>query len=92
MAGEGIPQQRVAESAETPTAPTPGLGRGFAGGAQVAAGTYRVILTVDGQEYTATVRVDNDPTQPIGTLSVDADEEPEGDDEPDERIPARADG
>jgi hypothetical protein len=48
-----------------------GGGRGGFGGAQlVAPGIYRVILTVDGQEFTQTVRVDPDPTLPNHILAA----------------------
>ena len=35
----------------------------------VAAGTYRVVLTVDGKEYTTTVRIENDPNAPGRNLT-----------------------
>jgi uncharacterized membrane protein YgcG len=41
-----------------------GGGRGGGGGGRVAAGAYRVVLTVDGQEFAQTVRVQSDPVVP----------------------------
>jgi len=37
----------------------------------VPAGIYRVVLNIDGQELTQTIRVDADPTMPAGTASQD---------------------
>lgn len=85
-APQAPPRGTETESAETPAPPPTGFGR-FGGGAQVPAGTYRVVLTVDGQEYTSVVRVENDPTLPVGAIAVDADEdEPDDGEEPEERI------
>jgi photosystem II stability/assembly factor-like uncharacterized protein len=47
---------------------------GFQQQARVPAGTYRVVLTVDGQEFTTTVRVEADPNVP--PRGVAEDEEP----------------
>jgi S1-C subfamily serine protease/photosystem II stability/assembly factor-like uncharacterized protein len=38
-----------------------GLGRGGAGASSVAPGTYRVVLTVDGQELAQSIRIEPDP-------------------------------
>lgn len=38
------------------------FGFGGAFGTPVAAGTYKIILSVDGEEFTQTVKVENDPT------------------------------
>jgi hypothetical protein len=46
-----------------------GAGPGF--GTPVLPGTYRVVLTVDGQEYTQTVRVEADPVQPAVLITPD---------------------
>jgi len=51
-----------------------GGGRGF-GGATVPAGTYCVILTVDGKEYKQTVRVVADPNLPNGVIFTEEEEE-----------------
>jgi hypothetical protein len=45
-----------------PPQPGPRAG-GFGGGLAVAPGLYRIVLTVDGQEYTQPVRVEADPVQ-----------------------------
>jgi photosystem II stability/assembly factor-like uncharacterized protein len=88
--GEGTPRATVTESSGTPVAPPPGMGRGF-GGAQVAAGTYRVVLTIDGQEFTTVVRVENDPTLPAGAMAVDAAEEDSEEEKADAQIRNRVD-
>ena len=43
-------------------------GGGFGGGRPVPAGTYRVVLTVDGQEFAQTVRVELDPAAPANVV------------------------
>ncbi|MFO0926173.1 MAG: hypothetical protein U0736_03920 [Gemmataceae bacterium] len=42
----------------------------------VPAGTYRVVLTVDGVEHTQGLRIENDPTLPPGTTIAEPDETP----------------
>lgn len=44
-------------------------------GAAVPPGMYRVVLTVDGQEFTQALRVEADPNAPAGGLIADGDEE-----------------
>jgi S1-C subfamily serine protease/photosystem II stability/assembly factor-like uncharacterized protein len=65
-----------------------GGGRGGGGGARLAApGTYRVVLTVDGKEYTEEIRLVSDPNLPILsdlTASDEIIEEDEGDQEEEE--------
>jgi photosystem II stability/assembly factor-like uncharacterized protein len=53
-----------------------GGGKGGPGGmfGQAPAGVYRVILTVDGREFTSTVRIENDPNVPIGPAGADEEE------------------
>jgi S1-C subfamily serine protease/photosystem II stability/assembly factor-like uncharacterized protein len=58
-----------------PGGPGGGLG-GFAA-ARVSPGEYRIVLTVDGQQFTQTVRVESDPTLPNGVIAGEADAEAE---------------
>lgn len=51
-------------STASPTTQGPGGQRFPAFGPLAAPGQYRVVLNVDGQEFTQTVRVENDPTRP----------------------------
>jgi hypothetical protein len=69
-----------ATAAPTPSPASPassrrtgGLGGGGFGGGNriVAPGTYRVVLTVDGQAFTQTLRVDADPNLPPGQVMVE---------------------
>ncbi|MCS6859802.1 MAG: PDZ domain-containing protein [Abditibacteriales bacterium] len=69
-------------SGETPTPPSQGRGGGFGGlggfARPVPAGLYRVVLTVDGKEYTQTLRIENDPVVPeASTANDDAETEEE---------------
>lgn len=48
---------------------------GIGGGAAVPPGTYRIVLSVDGKEFSQTVRVEADPTAPAGTLAMEEEEE-----------------
>jgi photosystem II stability/assembly factor-like uncharacterized protein len=50
-------------------------GPGGAGGAGVPAGTYRVVLIVDDQEFTQTVQVEGDPVQPPVLIAPDDDDD-----------------
>ncbi len=53
-----------------------GGGRGgFGGGVTVAPGVYRVVLTVDGKEFTRPVRVMADPSAPASILTSDGDDD-----------------
>jgi hypothetical protein len=53
-----------------------GGGRGgFGGGGTVAAGSYRVCLTVDGKDFNQSVAVENDPNLPAGAVGSDEFEE-----------------
>ncbi|MBM4000143.1 MAG: PDZ domain-containing protein [Planctomycetes bacterium] len=66
----------------------PGAGsRGFGGGARpVPAGSYRVLLTVDGKEFSQVVRVERDPGAPADAVGVEEQEwTDEGDEEERER-------
>ena len=56
-----------------------GQGGGFAGGfrTSVPPGTYKVVLTVDGQQYTSTVRVEADPNMPNAIGITQQEEEKE---------------
>ncbi|HMP59531.1 MAG TPA: PDZ domain-containing protein [Gemmatales bacterium] len=75
----------TAPAPTTPTAPTattpaaaaapqqPRRG-GFGAVQLVPTGTYRVILVVDGKEYTQTLEVQADPNVPLGEISTEVDE------------------
>ncbi len=72
--GAGRPE---AES-ETPEAPTPGpvaavrqFVRGVGRGTPVPPGSYRVVLNVDGSEFTQGVRVEQDPSIPLTEAIAD---------------------
>lgn len=47
----------------------------FGSGRTVPSGAYRLTLTVDGKEYVQTVRVEDDPTMPPGSVVTSADEQ-----------------
>ena len=50
-----------------------GGGAGFAPGRPAAPGSYKVVLTVDGKEYTQVVKIEADPNAPPpGTINEDA--------------------
>lgn len=81
-AGEGEPETPPA----TPGVSVRG-GRGARGGSTggpgggaatfprpVPPGTYRVVLTVDGEQWSQTVRVEADPTLPVSTVPVEEEE------------------
>ena len=53
----------------------PGGPGGFGGGPAAQAGTYRIVLTVDGQEYTQGLTVVADPTVASSGISADQEEE-----------------
>ena len=57
------------------------FGGGF--GASVPPGAYRVVLTVDGEEYTQTLRVEADP---VVSNAVMSDDGPNGDEEEEEEL------
>jgi hypothetical protein len=59
--GRGGSETRTRASAPTAVGP-----RG-----PVSSGTYRVVLTVDGQEFTQPLRVETDPTLPPGSIRAD---------------------
>ena len=69
-----------------------GGGRGGAGGPAIPAGTYRVVLTVDGQEFAQAVTVELDPNAPKDLISLDGDEQVGDEDEEADRGPARFPG
>jgi photosystem II stability/assembly factor-like uncharacterized protein len=56
-----------------------GGGFGF-GGLQVPAGTYRVVLTVDGKALSQSLTIEGDPTPPRSLTAEDEEEEDDGDD------------
>ncbi len=58
-----------------------GRGGGFGGGTSVAAGTYRIVLTVDGEEFAQNLRVEPDP---VVTDAVTTDDQPVMDEEEEE--------
>ncbi len=70
-------QAGAAPAGDRPSTPRPPSGRpgGFGGGRRVPSGSYKLVLTVDGQEFTQTIRVEADPNVPP-TLA--ADQEAEG--------------
>ncbi len=73
------PAQTAAQSPGGPQARPAGAGgsgQGGQGGTLRAAtpGTYRVVLTVDGKEFTQVVQVQRDPNAPA-TLSAELEEE-----------------
>src|SRR5262249_28287247 len=92
--GEATPQAPPArpteasppgESTETetearPAEPRPFPGGGFGGGRPVQPGMYRVVLSVDGQDYTQDLRVEADPSAPNGVIIADDDEDEDEDD------------
>jgi photosystem II stability/assembly factor-like uncharacterized protein len=55
-----------------------GGGKGGFGGNAAPSGSYRVVLTVDGKEYSTSVRIENDPNVPERPI-VPGDNEPDGD-------------
>jgi photosystem II stability/assembly factor-like uncharacterized protein len=67
------------ESAAPPV--LPGRPGGFGRAAAVTPGMYRVVLSVDGKEFSETVRVEPDPSAPV--IEIAADEETMMDDEMD---------
>jgi photosystem II stability/assembly factor-like uncharacterized protein len=77
----GVPAQQPAQ----------GSGRVRRPGASVApAGTYAVVLTVDGKEFKQSLVVENDPSIPAGA-TVAEDELEEQDEEDEERNPQKTD-
>ncbi len=73
---------------------------GFAFGAQAGPGTYRLLLTVDGKEYSQPIHVEADPTAPAQLISAaeqgndevnrpDEDEDPDKITDPDKDEEAR---
>jgi hypothetical protein len=69
----GTEQQRGGRGAGGPGG---GFGRG--GGLRgVAPGTYRIILTVDGEQFTQALRVEGDPAFPNGLIAQDGDDDGE---------------
>jgi photosystem II stability/assembly factor-like uncharacterized protein len=62
---------------------------GFGGGAPIQPGTYRVVLVVDGQEFSQAVRVEADPTAPAGLISADQEEDEDMDEEAREKAEAK---
>jgi photosystem II stability/assembly factor-like uncharacterized protein len=51
-----------------------GFGRGFGGGQLAAPGMYRVVLTVDGKEFTQSLRVEADPSAPTSLIAEEDDD------------------
>lgn len=79
-------------AAQTPPAGQPGAaggGQRFGGfgqiGAAVPPGMYRVVLMVDGQEFTQPLRVEADPNLPAGAAIADEEDVEEEDVEEEER-------
>ncbi len=64
-------------AARQPMQPGGRPGTGGLGGRPVAPGTYRVVLSVDGQDFSAALAVEPDPTAPPGLLAENEEEEEE---------------
>lgn len=69
----GEPAQPPGESGEAPPQRR-GPGQG-PGGVSVPPGIYRVVLTVDGKEFTQLLRVEPDPSAPSTALAAEEDDE-----------------
>jgi photosystem II stability/assembly factor-like uncharacterized protein len=80
--GGGAAAQPATESA-TPAGPGGPGAFGF-GGALAATGTYRVVLTVDGQEQAVALRVEPDPTAPASLSASENGEKQDMDEDEDE--------
>ncbi|HMP02533.1 MAG TPA: hypothetical protein PKC45_08555, partial [Gemmatales bacterium] len=65
------PTETTPAAAAAPQQPRRG---GFGAVQLVPTGTYRVILVVDGKEYTQTLEVQADPNVPLGEISTEVDE------------------
>jgi hypothetical protein len=99
-AGGATPPPLEGSGGETSTPTQPQQGRGGGGGfggafggafgRPIPAGTYRIVLTVDGKEYTQTLRVENDPVVPEASAAND-DEEMEEEEMKKEANPKRID-
>ena len=68
----------IRSTSRAPAIGATGPQRGFGGGAPVPPGTYRVVLTVDGQEFTQPLKVELDPALAAAaaageSIEVDAD-------------------
>jgi hypothetical protein len=80
------PERQAGQPGAGPGGPGGGGFRGFGGfgGTPVPPGTYRVVLTVDGKEYSQAIRVEADPTVPpsdvIAEDEIEEDEEHERED------------
>jgi hypothetical protein len=73
-AAGGISETPTESGEETPPR-RPGGGFGGPGGAApVASGTYRVVLTVDGKEFSQTLRVEGDPVPGSGLFAEEEEE------------------
>ena len=57
----------------------------------MAPGNYRIVLTVDGKEYSQTVRVDPDPNLPPGQIAEEELVMPEEEEEEEETDRTRID-
>jgi hypothetical protein len=82
--GGGAPGgQPAAQGAQAPAAPQgelPQMPAEFAGfgqgrGPSVTPGVYRIVLTVDGQEFAQNLRIDTDPTMPANWVAPEPDAE-----------------
>jgi hypothetical protein len=60
-----------------------GFGRGGFGGRPVAPGTYRIILAVDGGQFTQPLRVEADPAAPHNLIAADEPDAESDDSDPD---------
>jgi photosystem II stability/assembly factor-like uncharacterized protein len=79
-AGAGAAQAPAA-SGESESAEPVALFRRFGRLQAVPPGLYRVVLTVDGKDFTQTVRVEPDPNAPYLEIAADDDEAQDKDDE-----------
>jgi photosystem II stability/assembly factor-like uncharacterized protein len=64
-----------------------GFGRGGFGARPVAPGTYRVVLTVDGEQFMQPLRVEADPAAPQGLIASDGQEPVQNDPDDDDPDP-----
>jgi photosystem II stability/assembly factor-like uncharacterized protein len=53
-----------------------GPGGGFGGGAVVPPGMYRVVLSVDGEEFSQSLKIEADPTSTSSLLAAEEEEKP----------------
>lgn len=77
--GEGTSESESETARPQQAAARPGGGGG--GTSQAPAGTYRVVLSVDGKDYVQTVTIEADPLAPPGVIVTEQDEHEEEEEE-----------